>query len=77
MQDDTVVLSGPSLEGGSFGYLTEIKVDKDSEWPGRSLSEIKLGSDKLVILIKRGNKAVIPGGRTVIKENDVLIINQS
>lgn len=74
---DIAVLSGPSLEKKFTGHLTEIDIDADNEWIGMSLSEIDLDSDKLVTLIKRGNRIVIPSGKTVIKENDVLIINKT
>lgn len=74
---DIAVLSGPSLEKKFTGHLTEIDIDADNEWIGMSLSEIDLDSDKLVTLIKRGNRIVIPSGKTVIKENDVLIINKA
>ena len=75
--DDIAVLSGPSLEKKFTGHLTEIEIDSDSEWIGMALSEIDLDSDKLVTLIKRGKRTVIPSGKTVVKENDVLIINKT
>lgn len=74
---DIAVLSGPSLEKKFTGHLTEIEIDADSEWIGMALSEIDLDSDKLVTLIKRGKRIVIPSGKTVVKENDVLIINKT
>lgn len=77
MAGDTVVLSGPSLNGDALGSLTEIRIEKDNEWFGKALSEIKFGQDRLVVVIKRNNKILIPRGRTVIREDDVLIINQT
>lgn len=79
MTGDTVILSGPSLGGGKdyFGNLTEITVDHDHEWLGRQLSQIKFGNDRLVVLIKRHRRIVMPSGKTVIREGDILIINQT
>ena len=77
LEGDIAVLSGPSLEKKFTGHLTEIEIDSDSEWIGMALSEIDLDSDKLVTLIKRGKRIVIPSGKTVVKENDVLIINKT
>lgn len=77
LQNDVIIISGPSLDKDFEGCLTEIKIDSDNDWLGMSLSEIKFGSDRLVILIKRNNRVIIPRGNTKIKENDVLIINQS
>lgn len=77
LEGDIVVLSGPSLEKKFTGHLTELEVDSENEWLGLTLSEVRLDSDKLIILIKRNNRVIIPHGNTVIKENDVLIINKT
>lgn len=77
LEGDIAVLSGPSLEKKFTGHLTEMEIDSDSEWIGLTLSEIKIDSDKLVILIKRNNRIIIPSGNTVVKENDILIINKT
>ena len=61
----------------AVGSLSEIEIDSDNEWLGKTLSEIRLDSDKLVILIKRGNRIIMPTGKTKIKENDILIINKT
>ena len=36
----------------------------------------KLGEEKLVLLLKRGEEVIIPNGSTKIKEGDVLVICQ-
>ena len=76
LENDIAVLSGPSLDEEQTGNLTEIKIEKDSECIGKNLSQIKFSQDKLVILIKRNGNAIIPSGKTIIEENDILIINQ-
>lgn len=77
LEGDVAVLSGPSLEKKFTGHLTELEIESDSEWLGMALSEIKLPSDRLIILINRKGRVIIPSGKTVIKENDILIINES
>lgn len=77
MEGDEIILSGLAPDDGNIGYLTEIILDKDNTWSGKSLSEIKMGADKLIVLIKRNGRIIIPAGQTVLKENDILIINQS
>ena len=76
LENDIAVLSGPSLDEEPTGHLTEIKIEKDSECIGKNLSQIKFSQDKLVILIKRNGEAIIPSGKTIIEQDDVLIINQ-
>ncbi len=77
LEGDVVVLSGPSLEKEFTGLLSELEIDSENEWMGKTLSEIKLDSDKLIILIKRGDRVIIPSGKTTIKESDTLIINKT
>lgn len=73
---DKIVLSALSPEENLGICLTEIPIEKDSKWIGKSLSRIKLGEEKLVLVLKRNEKVVIPNGNTVIRENDVLVISQ-
>ena len=73
---DKIVLSALSPEENLGICLTEIPIEKDSKWIGKPLSRIKLGEEKLVLVLKRNEKAVIPNGNTVIRENDVLVISQ-
>lgn len=71
-----IVLSALSPEENLGICLTEIPIEKDSKWIGKPLSRIKLGEEKLVLVLKRNEKVVIPNGNTVIRENDVLVISQ-
>lgn len=73
---DKIVLSALSPEENLGICLTEIPIEKDSKWIGKPLSRIKLGEEKLVLVLKRNEKVVIPNGNTVIRENDVLVISQ-
>ena len=73
---DKIVLSALSPEENLGICLTEIPIEKDSKWIGKPLSRIKLGEEKLVLVLKRNEKVVIPNGNTMIRENDVLVISQ-
>lgn len=76
-KDDEIILSGLAPDDGNLGYLSEIILDKDNSWAGKNVSDIKIDSDKLIVLIKRNERIIIPDGKTILKENDILIINQS
>lgn len=73
---DIVVLSALSPEEHLGLCLTETVVEKDSLLIGRSLARLKLGEEKLVLLLKRGEEVIIPNGSTLIYENDILVICQ-
>lgn len=76
-EGDEIIVSGLAPDDGTLGYLTEVIIDKDNSWCGKTLSDIKMNHDRLIVLIMRNGKTLIPSGKTKIKENDVLIINQS
>ncbi|SHJ45261.1 cell volume regulation protein A [Hathewaya proteolytica DSM 3090] len=75
-QGDTVVLSALSLQDSSVGSLTEMKVEKENALCDKTLSEVKLDEDKFIVLIIRNEKYIIPNGRTLIREDDTLVISQ-
>ncbi|WP_310602802.1 TrkA C-terminal domain-containing protein, partial [Anaerosporobacter sp.] len=76
-EDDVLILSAAApgnLDGIS---LTEKNVTKGDEWIGRPISEISKEEDKLIIMIQRQKRVIVPNGSTIIRENDVLVINQA
>lgn len=76
VEDDILILSAAApgdIEGIS---LIEKNVTKGSDWIGKPISEISKEEDKLIIMIQRKKKVIVPNGRTIIKENDILVINQ-
>ncbi len=69
---DTLFLggeSGDSIEGLS---ISEHDIDEGDSRIGKKLSELPQ-SDELIIMIKRNGRVIIPHGKTVIKEDDVII----
>lgn len=76
LEGDTVVLSAKALGSVEGIRLTEVTLDKKHEWIGKSISEIELEPMKLIIMIQRNSKIVIPKGKTILKYMDKLVINQ-
>ena len=74
---DTAVLCAPACGEDAGINLTEIYVNKESSYCGLMLSELPPEDGQLVVLIKRGNHVIIPRGRTVFRDGDVLVINSA
>ena len=72
---DVLVLSASAFENIDGVSLSEIIIDRRSKWLNKALSEIDLDSDKLVIMIMRGKKTIIPQGNTVLRQGDIMVIN--
>lgn len=79
---DTVLLEGDVavLAAGSCKQkihsvqLCELEITKEHKWNGKTLSELALPPEELVILIRRGKESVIPQGDTQICTNDILVM---
>lgn len=76
LEGDTVVLSAKALGSVEGIRLTEVTLGKKHEWIGKSISEIEMEPMKLIIMIQRNGKIVIPKGKTILKYMDKLVINQ-
>lgn len=55
--------------------LVEIFVSNEHKWCNKSLQELDLPKDFLVVMIKRGKEVIIPRGNTLILEGDILVVN--
>ena len=74
---DKLILSAKAPVETEGIWLTELQVDKDSGWAGKSISEIAMERGKLIVMVKRKDKIIIPKGDTVLEEDDMLVINQA
>ena len=76
LQNDKIILSAPTpcqIEGVE---LSEITVDPgDTDYIGKSLSELDKSRHGLVIMIIRGEEIIIPKGDVRLEAGDVLVIN--
>ncbi len=70
---DTVILSVPAYEPADNEKLEEIHIDKNHEWCNKAISELKLPQNELLAMIIRGEENLIPDGKTVIREGDVVV----
>ncbi len=73
---DQVVLSAATPEQVSGIRLTEETLDATSEWCGKSLAELPHEKNALIIMVRRGERTLIPGGGTRLQAGDVLVFNR-
>lgn len=74
---DVIILSAKSPDRIPGIRLSEKTISKESTWIGKPISKLPNTSTRLIIMINRDGEAIIPNGDTVIRENDVLVINHS
>lgn len=72
--NDSVILSVPEYQSAGDVNLIEIEIDRYHKWNGKSIEDLKLPNDILIAMLKRGEENIIPSGKTVIHENDTVVI---
>lgn len=73
LANDTIILSVPSYEPSDSEQLIETRIDADNSWCNHSIAELNLAADELIAMIIRGEETLIPDGKTIILENDVVV----
>lgn len=74
LENDILVLCGEGFYDDSSFILREIILDNDSEYVGKTLGENLFSENKLVVIIKRGKKILVPDGNIKLKEKDCLVV---
>ncbi|MBR0091778.1 MAG: ion transporter [Lachnospiraceae bacterium] len=78
---DVTLLSGDSVVMGAEPYndrqdveLKELVLGPHNAWIGKHLNELDISRQTLVVMVRRGNKILIPNKRLVFRENDKLLL---
>ena len=53
----------------------KVLISKAHSWCGRTLSELALPSDLLIVMIIRDNTTIVPNGSTKLLEGDTLVLS--
>lgn len=71
---DNVILSVPPYIPGEDEQLEERHISKKDTWCNKKIAELELGANELIAMIIRGDETIIPDGKTVICERDVVVL---
>ncbi|MBR1737570.1 MAG: cation:proton antiporter, partial [Firmicutes bacterium] len=71
---DTLILSGKAMGKIEGINLYERDIDERDSWKNKMIKDIPSG-ESLIIMIRRGRRVIIPKGNTLVRENDILVIN--
>lgn len=73
LADDDIILSVPPYSPSGSEKLQERIIEKDDSWCNKPISELKISKHKLIAMVIRDEQPIIPDGKTVIRENDVVV----
>ena len=71
---DVLILSGEGYFDDNHLALSEIHISDEHEWYGKAISELGIAPDRLIVLMKRKGKTVIPHGKLQLRDGDVLVV---
>ena len=73
---DILVLSGKTMDQIDGVNLYEKEIKEDDGLAGKKIYQLPVG-EKLIIMIKRGDKVIIPRGSTELEIGDLLVVNDA
>lgn len=62
-------------QGENLLHLTQFRIGEGHPWQEKRLADCPLPTDTLVVMIRRGQEQVIPGGDTLLREGDLLVVS--
>lgn len=71
---DKVIFSVPPYVPSEDEKLEERYISKKDIWCNKKIAELELGSNVLIAMIIRGEENIIPDGKTLIREKDVVVL---
>lgn len=71
---DSIILSVPPYNTNETESLEEKIVEKKDAWCNKTIKELRLPKNELIAMILRADETIIPDGKTVIRENDVVVM---
>ena len=73
-EGDDLILNIPAYLPARNERVNEVHVTEKNPWVGKTLEEIGMPDNQLMIMIIRDDKKIIPNGDTVVNSGDTLLI---
>lgn len=73
-EDDTLVMAAESFGADVHIDLKEVVLKKQNPWNGLRIRDLDISRQTLIVMIKRGDRAMIPNGSFVLMEGDKVIM---
>ncbi|MDE6148652.1 MAG: potassium/proton antiporter [Ruminococcus sp.] len=76
LENDILVMSAQAFKYAEKISLNEIVVNQNHNWLDKTVEELDLMPQKIIVMIQREGKIIIPDGQTSINLNDIIVINE-
>lgn len=71
---DDMILSVPPYSSDENEKLQEREIGKNDAWCNKAIEELRVPNHKIIAMIIRGQETIIPDGKTVIQEHDIVVL---
>lgn len=72
---DVLILSGEGYYDDNHMALREIHISNEHEWCNKTIVELGIAPESLIVLMKRKGKTIIPHGSLKLRDGDVLVVS--
>jgi len=78
-ENDRLMIGAQGVRGERNGNfkLQEIRLKSHHPWCGKKIKELDISRRSYIVMVRRKNKVIVPGGDTVLQENDLVIMYTS
>lgn len=76
LEGDNIILSVPPYNPTENEELQERFITKQDEWCNKPIGALSLAEDELIAMVIRDSETIIPDGKTIIRENDIVVMYQ-
>ena len=71
-----MILSIPVYNTNETEHLEERRIEKDDPWVNKSIGELHLPKNLLIAMVIREDESIIPDGKTILLEDDIVVMFQ-
>lgn len=72
--NDILVIGAEAISNDKHIKLREVVLSGHNPWIGTMIRDLDISRQTFIVLIKRGGKAIIPKGETILLENDCVVL---
>ena len=73
-EGDCVVIGARDCDVNVDVNLKQVELREHHPWVGHKIKELDISRHTLIVMIRRGDNAIVPNGDTLIKTGDIVFV---
>jgi cell volume regulation protein A len=75
-ENDLIVLAGAQYFDRDGHDLVEFTIPKGHKWIGKRIMDLSLPTNRLIVMVQRDGRPLVPQGSTLLLENDKILLQE-